>query len=144
MRRRARELLERVGLGERMEHRPDELSGGEQQRVAIARALMNEPEFLLCDDPTGNLDERTAERVMALLVDIHRGNGQTVVMVTHDLHLAAYADRVAHLSEGRIDRVVAVGEHGEAGLRRQLGLPQAKGSRDTHVQKAREGGGQDG
>ena len=144
MRRRARELLERVGLGERVEHRPDELSGGEQQRVAIARALMNEPEFLLCDEPTGNLDERTAERVMALIVDLHRGNGQTVVMVTHDLHLAAYADRVAHLSEGHIDQVVAVGEQGEAGLRRRLGLPEGKGSRDTHVQKVRQGGGQEG
>jgi len=144
MRRRARELLERVGLGERREHRPDELSGGEQQRVAIARALMNEPEFLLCDEPTGNLDEHTAERVMALLVDLHREGGQAVVMVTHDLHLAAYADRVAHLSEGRIDRVVTVGEQGEVGLRRRLGLPEAKANRDTYVEKAQEGGGHEG
>jgi len=124
---RAAQLLERVGLSARMHHRPDQLSGGEQQRVAIARALVNEPQFLLCDEPTGNLDEHTAERVMALLVRFHREAGQAIVMVTHDLHLAASADRVAHLSEGRIDRVVRLGEHSEAELRQRLGLPEATG-----------------
>jgi lipoprotein-releasing system ATP-binding protein len=162
-RRRAEQLLERVGLLARMHHRPDELSGGEQQRVAIARALVNEPQFLLCDEPTGNLDEHTAERVMELLVRLHRESGQTIVMVTHDLHLAACGDRVAHLSEGRIDRVVSVKEHGESELRQRLGLPEAPrpaapsgastagatsparaGSRDERVEGLPEGGREGG
>ena len=125
-RRRAARLLEEVGLAERARHRPYELSGGEQQRVTIARALMNGPEFLLCDEPTGNLDERTAERVLALLARLHRDAGQTIVMVTHDLHIAAYAQRVAHLSEGRIDRIVELDGRGEAALRRALGLAEQR------------------
>ena len=144
VRRRARELLQRVGLDERTGHRPDQLSGGEQQRVAIARALMNEPAFLLCDEPTGNLDERTAQRVMALLVRLHREVGQTIVMVTHDLALAAHADRAAHLSAGRIDRVVTLSEHTEAELRAGLGWPQSPATSGTRLQPAEKGGGGEG
>ncbi len=125
-RRRAAELLEEVGLAERARHRPHELSGGEQQRVAIARALMNGPQFLLCDEPTGNLDERTAERVLALLDRLHREAGQSIVMVTHDLHIAAHAQRVAHLSDGRIDQVVELDGRGEVELRRALGLSEKR------------------
>jgi len=124
-RERARELLARVGLSQRAEHRPYELSGGEQQRVAIARALMNQPEFLLCDEPTGNLDEHTAEQVLELLVSLHRDVGQAIVMVTHDLGIAAHSDRVAHLSEGRIDRVVNLDGHSKGDLREALGLRDA-------------------
>jgi lipoprotein-releasing system ATP-binding protein len=99
---RAKALLAMVGLGDRMEHRPRELSGGERQRVAIARALQNSPRFLLCDEPTGNLDGRTAEDVRALLWDLNARQRQTMVIVTHDARLASQAHRVVHLVDGRV------------------------------------------
>jgi putative ABC transport system ATP-binding protein len=99
--RRARELLTRVGLGGRAEHLPAELSGGEQQRVSIARALLLAPELLLADEPTGNLDSRAGEEVLALLRETNRSEGQTIVMVTHDPGAAATADRVIFLRDGR-------------------------------------------
>ena len=101
-RERARALLAIVGLGDRMEHRPGQLSGGERQRVAIARALQNEPRFLLCDEPTGNLDGKTAEDVRRLLWDLNARQNQTMVVVTHDAKLAAQADRIVHLVDGRV------------------------------------------
>ncbi len=100
---RARLLLERVGLGDRMKHRPPQLSGGERQRVAIARALMNRPAILLCDEPTGNLDRRTAEDVRALLWDLNRADKQTMIVVSHDPGLAQQADRSLVLVDGRLD-----------------------------------------
>jgi lipoprotein-releasing system ATP-binding protein len=99
---RARLLLERVGLGDRMKHRPPQLSGGERQRVAIARALMNRPSILLCDEPTGNLDRRTAEDVRALLWDLNRSDKQTMIVVSHDPGLAREADRSLVLVDGRL------------------------------------------
>ncbi|MHC5011299.1 MAG: ABC transporter ATP-binding protein [Planctomycetota bacterium] len=107
---RAKALLAITGLGERMKHRPSQLSGGERQRVAIARALQNQPEFLLCDEPTGNLDGKTAEDVRRLLWDLNARDDQTMVVVTHDARLAAQAHRVVHLVEGRIQ------DEGEADL----------------------------
>lgn len=102
MRARAGELLERVGLSQRHDHRPSELSGGQMQRVAIARALLLNPALLLADEPTGNLDSRSAADVLALMDEVHR-DGQTVVMVTHDNEIAARAPRQVRLRDGRIE-----------------------------------------
>jgi len=99
---RARELLELLGLGHRMNHRPMELSGGEQQRVAIARALANNPPLLLADEPTGNLDSEASAVVVQALRDVWRETGTTVVLVTHDPELAGQMGRVLHLVDGRI------------------------------------------
>ena len=98
---RAKKLLEDMGLKGRLRHRPNELSGGELQRVAIARALINEPQVLLADEPTGNLDARTGKGILELLQALNR-NGQTVVMVTHDARVAAAADRVISLVDGKM------------------------------------------
>ena len=100
-RERARQLLQRVGLGERADHYVTELSGGEQQRVAIARALMNDPPLLLADEPTGNLDSTASESVMELLKELNR-DGRTIVVVTHDEATAAFADRELLIQDGRI------------------------------------------
>jgi lipoprotein-releasing system ATP-binding protein len=95
-------LLRRVGLGERLSHRPARLSGGEQQRVAIVRALANDPQILLADEPTGNLDHTTAESVMASLIEIVRGSGLAALLATHNLDLARRLDRIVTLEDGRL------------------------------------------
>lgn len=99
---RGRELLQRVGLGERMEHRPYELSGGEQQRVAIARALINQPVLLLADEPTGNLDSQTGQGIIDLLIQLQTEQGSTLIMATHDAAIARRAPRVFQLADGRV------------------------------------------
>jgi ABC-type lipoprotein export system ATPase subunit len=96
----ARSLLGNLGLMGRLHHRPNELSGGEQQRVAIARAMINEPEVLLCDEPTGNLDSENGKNILNLLKKINREGKATVVLVTHDKDIAAVADRVVYLKDG--------------------------------------------
>ena len=98
---RARAALDRVGLADRMDHRPNELSGGQCQRVAIARALVSEPSILLADEPTGNLDSRTSEEIMLLFDQLSAG-GATVILVTHESGLAAHASKVVHISDGRV------------------------------------------
>ncbi|MEO8287692.1 MAG: ABC transporter ATP-binding protein [Chloroflexota bacterium] len=100
-RERARHLLDRVGLGARTDHRPSQLSGGEQQRVAVARALANKPSILLADEPTGNLDSATGTEVMTLLRDLNEG-GLTLIIVTHDMTVAAYANRIVRLRDGKV------------------------------------------
>jgi putative ABC transport system ATP-binding protein len=102
-RKRAVSALTKVGLAERMGHRPNELSGGQRQRVAIARALVNDPSILLADEPTGNLDSTTSEEIMRVFGQLH-AQGQTVVLVTHEASIAAYAHRVVVIKDGRIER----------------------------------------
>jgi ABC-type lipoprotein export system ATPase subunit len=103
--RRATALLERVGLGQRLEHRPYELSGGEQQRVAIARALVNEPDLILADEPTGNLDSHTGGEIIQLLEALRAERQATFIMATHDAHIAARAQRVIELADGQLARL---------------------------------------
>jgi putative ABC transport system ATP-binding protein len=99
--RRARRALERVGLGDRLRHRPNQLSGGQRQRVAIARALVNQPSILLADEPTGNLDSRTSEEIIGLFKQLH-AEGQTIIIVTHEEDIAGHADRIVRLRDGRV------------------------------------------
>lgn len=99
---RGRELLVQVGLGERLDHKPNELSGGEQQRVAIARALVNRPRLILADEPTGNLDSRTGEGILDLVWSLREAVGATLVLVTHDEHVARRGDRVLTIADGKL------------------------------------------
>ncbi len=98
----ARNLLEQLGVGDRADHLPTELSGGEQQRVAIARALVNDPDLLLADEPTGNLDSKTGKQIMELLAKLNEEQGMTVVLVTHDPAVARYAQRTIHIFDGKV------------------------------------------
>jgi putative ABC transport system ATP-binding protein len=97
---RAGELLERVGLGDRIAHKPSELSGGQKQRVSIARSLANRPKLLLADEPTGALDTQTGDEVLALLAELHRETGLTILVVTHDAEVAEFAQRVIRVRDG--------------------------------------------
>jgi len=103
LRKHATQLLERLGLGQRLKHRPSELSGGEMQRAAIARALVNRPRVLLADEPTGNLDSANGQQIIQTLRELNRHDGLTIVMVTHNLEIAHDTDRVVRLVEGRVE-----------------------------------------
>jgi len=112
--RRARELLDIVGLGPRADHTPSQLSGGQQQRVAVARALVNEPELILADEPTGNLDSRTSVEIMEVLQRLNRERRITIVLITHEHDIADYAERVVTFRDGRVVADVAVQRRREA------------------------------
>jgi putative ABC transport system ATP-binding protein len=103
----AEEALVRVGLKDRMHHRPNELSGGQRQRVAVARALVNNPSIILADEPTGNLDTRTGDEIMELFENLHDG-GNTIILVTHEEYIAEHSDRIVRLRDGRIERDEAI------------------------------------
>jgi putative ABC transport system ATP-binding protein len=126
----AKQALERVGLGDRLNHRPNELSGGQQQRVAIARALINEPAIILADEPTGNLDSKSGAEIMTLFGELHR-QGMTLVMVTHDPDVAAQCKRIVHIKDGKIYRDELVGE--------AAGYPIDFGAQDIAVELPPEG-----
>jgi ABC-type lipoprotein export system ATPase subunit len=104
MKQRAAELLRKVGLADRMDHQPFQLSGGEQQRVAIARSLVNRPRVLLADEPTGNLDSRTSEELLLMFQQFNSADGITIILVTHDPGVAKHAQRVIHIKDGLIEK----------------------------------------
>jgi putative ABC transport system ATP-binding protein len=106
----ARQILERVGLGDRLQHRPNQLSGGQQQRVAIARALANTPQLILADEPTGNLDTHTSEDILALFEELNR-QGLTIVLVTHEADVARHAHRIMSIIDGRIAGIIRNTRH---------------------------------
>ena len=136
---RAEEMLDMVGLGTHKKHKPSELSGGQQQRVGIARALVTNPEIVFADEPTGNLDSNTSDEVMRFIIDILREQGKTLVMVTHDSHIAAFGDKVINLLDGRITDITINSEaklnfetnHGKTESRTGVIQARSSGSRSS-------------
>ncbi|MFH1257508.1 MAG: ABC transporter ATP-binding protein [Candidatus Micrarchaeota archaeon] len=108
--RRAKELLKKVGLEDRMHHLPSELSGGQRQRTAIARALANDPSIILADEPTGNLDTKTGSEIMQLFDDLHKKDGRTIIFVTHDPDLVQHSEKVILLRDGKVEKIVGDGK----------------------------------
>ncbi|GAA0728106.1 ABC transporter ATP-binding protein [Clostridium malenominatum] len=102
----AKEMLKAVGLGQRLTHKPSQMSGGQQQRVSIARAFVNSPNIVFADEPTGNLDTKTTEEIMALIISMAKEHNQTLIIVTHDVEISTYADRIVYIRDGNIEKIV--------------------------------------
>ncbi len=100
----AKEMLNNVGLGDRLHHKPSEMSGGQQQRVSIARAFVNKPKIVFADEPTGNLDTKTTMEVMELITEMARENKQTLIIVTHDVEISTFTDRIVYIRDGNIEK----------------------------------------
>jgi len=109
----AKEMLEAVGLKDRLKHKPSQMSGGQQQRVSIARAFIGDPEIVFADEPTGNLDTKTTIEVMDLITSMARTNNQTLIIVTHDVEISQYADKIIHITDGEIDEIIERESRGE-------------------------------
>lgn len=116
--RRAEGILKDVGLGDRMDHKPDELSGGQRQRVAIARALATDPDIIVADEPTGNLDSASGAKILELIDDLHQGKGKTILVVTHERYVADRAERIIHIKDGRVEKSEAGHNHKSRKIRR--------------------------
>lgn len=101
-----KEMLKAVGLGQRLTHKPSQMSGGQQQRVSIARAFVNSPNIVFADEPTGNLDTKTTEEIMALIISMAKEHNQTLIIVTHDVEISTYADRIVYIRDGNIEKIV--------------------------------------
>lgn len=102
----AKEMLKAVGLAQRLSHKPSQMSGGQQQRVSIARAFVNNPNIVFADEPTGNLDTKTTEEIMALIISMAKEHNQTLIIVTHDVEISTYADRIVYIRDGNIEKIV--------------------------------------
>ena len=127
----AKDMLTKVGLGSRMNHRPKQMSGGQQQRVGIARAFVAKPEIVFADEPTGNLDTKTTMEVMNLIKQIAKDNCQTIVMVTHDPRLAKFADKIIHILDGKIQSVEIIDHEEERGEEKSPGNPEQCESKEN-------------
>lgn len=134
----AKDMLVKVGLGSRLRHKPKEMSGGQQQRVGIARAFVAKPEIVFADEPTGNLDTKTALEVMAIIKEMAKENNQTIVMVTHDYRLAGYADKIIHILDGDIQKIEKV-EKEENTIVQQADAGDDTKTTDGDTQGIREG-----
>lgn len=126
----AKDMLTRVGLGDRLRHKPNQLSGGQQQRVSIARAFAGDPKIIFADEPTGNLDTHTSYEVLDLISSMVRDKGQTFIMVTHDEEMTCYADRVLHMRDGRIERAYSIKTDTHRGPLTEESPPGATHGRD--------------
>ncbi len=134
----ARDMLVKVGLGKRLKHRPKEMSGGQQQRVGIARAFVANPEIVFADEPTGNLDSKTSREVMDLIKEMTRSNHQTIVMVTHDVRLTQYADKIIHIFDGKIEEIEVV-DHDDANMQESLADTGTEGRTESAPGDGTEG-----